>query len=198
MILPFEERRATACCSIVLAVVASPVDRTTSGMSPKAPLAATRAALSGRHSISLAEGSKTSAAHTFGELRRLTRWRGTLIKKELLGVASLRNCGHNRNSRDMEVSRGAFASKIRLRNREPGSAHIHQLAATSGGLSVRHQFEQKGDSISLSLPSHLVRMFPASLVSRRPFCEKLGQFLLRSLPLAMCGPRSSVRSSSEL
>jgi hypothetical protein len=75
-------------------------------MSPKAPLAATRAALSGRHSISLAEGSKTSAAHTFGELRRLTRWRGTLIKKELLGVASLRNCGHNRNSRDMEVSRG--------------------------------------------------------------------------------------------
>jgi len=34
---------------------------------------------------------------------------------------------------------GAFASKIRLRNREPGSAYIHQLAAPSGGLSVPHQ-----------------------------------------------------------
>ncbi len=56
----------------------------------------------------------------------------------------------------MEVSRGAFASKIRLRNRETGICLYSPTRSPSGGLSVPHQFEQKRDSISLSLPLHMV------------------------------------------
>src|SRR5216683_5731668 len=58
------------------------------------------------YALELLRSQAMETSSRFRELRRLTRWRGTLIKKGLLGVASLRNCGHNRNSRDMEVSRG--------------------------------------------------------------------------------------------
>jgi len=48
-----------------------------------------------------------------------------------LGVAFFRNCGHNRNSRDMEVSRRH--SLPRFDCEIEGSAYIHQLAARPEG-----------------------------------------------------------------